>query len=231
MSLDINILFLEPLRPELEWFFPDHRVSSNGPDVDVDVRAFGDVIAGELNMGVGSVREHERGWRVEPESFFDEAVEVREVGEVRFCYDSITAYYAIKFFLSFLLDSWVLNQFRHCPFYRYYSCVHSRCDHVLYPKKANDGVFAEIILGLESEQGVDEVLLGTGLGTGTGVLGHNGLGETVTTSTVLGDGTLVQWEHPAEPWHVLAQRQRSAELEPVFDDGFELHSLLVYHSL
>lgn len=102
---------------------------------------------------------------------------------------------------------------------------------ITYPEEADDCVLAQIVLSLQSEQRVDEVLLGsTGLLAGEGVLLHDRTGEPVSEGAVLGERLFLQWEHPPEPRDVLRHGQGGSELEPVGHDGLELEALLVHHS-
>lgn len=123
MALHVDILLQEPIRPELRRLLPCLRIARDSPDVDYHGGAPGDVVAGDL----GLVGEHERGRGVKPQGFLDDALQVREAGEVGFVDDAFVSYDSIQFILDSLLHSWVPHDLRHGPF-------HSCCDHVLFIK-------------------------------------------------------------------------------------------------
>lgn len=231
MTLHVNVLLEEAFGSELKRVFPKSRVTSNGPDVNVDVGALWDVVAADLDVGVGFVGKHEGGGWVQAQGFLGNALEVGKAGEVGLGEEPLEADDSVELLLGLELDPGVLDELGHGPFDGDGGGVHAGGDHV--PEEAYDGVVAEVILGLESEQSVDEVVLGgatRGI-AGPSVLVHDGPGETVPSGAVLGESFFLEREHPAQPADVLCHGQGGPQLESIGHNCLEFHSLLVHYPL
>jgi len=98
---------------------------------------------------------------------------------------------------------------------------------VAYPEEAYDGVIAEIVLVPESEERVDEMLLGAALLEGLGVLLHDLHGEAVAPFAVGFEDLLVDRGQPPQPRDVLRDGEGRADLDAVVNDPLELAPLLV----
>uniref|UniRef100_A0A0A9CID3 Uncharacterized protein n=1 Tax=Arundo donax TaxID=35708 RepID=A0A0A9CID3_ARUDO len=224
-SLDVDVLLEEALRPELQRVVPDLGIARHRPDVDDDVGALGDVVAGELDAGAGLVWEHQRRRRGQPERLLDDGLQVGQVLEVRLQQDPVPADDAVQLLLQLLLHPGVPHQLRHRPLHRYHRRVRASGDHV--PEETDDGVVAEVVLVPEGEECVDEVLLGAALLAGLGVLLHDLHGEAVAPIAVGFEELLVERGQPPQPRDVLRDGEGRADLDPVVDDRLELKPLSV----
>ncbi|RWV99232.1 hypothetical protein GW17_00037878 [Ensete ventricosum] len=108
----------EPGRAELERVRPRRRVVGDGPDVDEQRRAPGNVVAAHLARLRRHAREGKRRGRVEPERLLDDGLQEAQVGEVGLGDEPGSADYRVELPLGLLEDFRVSDELRQRPLHR-----------------------------------------------------------------------------------------------------------------
>lgn len=108
----------EPGRVELERVRPRRRVVGDGPDVDEQRRAPGNLVAAHLARLRRHAREGQRRGRVEPERLLDDGLQEAQVGEVGLGDEPGSADHRVELPLGLLEDVRVPDELRQRPLHR-----------------------------------------------------------------------------------------------------------------